>query len=801
MVTCIAFTSDGTKIISGSWDNAIRIWDVQSGKIVYMDCSDKDWNTGEHVKTMGEGIVEIVAPNSSMSISTLVETLLDILRQSTFDIISSVPSANNIMIPKKGVKLSFMETFINKCGGKSAMEHYTTADVYERFVRSTTTRTKTSYCDCGDAELTDCVGNAQVYISHSWESVFLDVVDTLQYHFRYNPDVIIWFDVFSHNHNGTADIELDYYWGTTQFNHTVLVLSPWSNPIPGTASWYLLDIFCTAMSKCRLEIAVSPSDQRDFLEAVQKRAMQTIDLTLAMVKSWVHQSLETWTDVRWNSEEKMAVFNMIKSQISESLYNWIVAKLNEMTLGGGDHVRIQKSLRVIYMNRGSDERKSELLRHYQYQKRSQETSDDISPAFNLSNLQSISFSKLRQESFLPGGLMERLIGKAVQWSQLTNIVNVRNFARPFRDYAVLSYRRQQFRLICIPELNCIRLDIEGEHPLPLHNLLREQINECLKEFGSSTFKFSSPNLQAVEEAQFTDVPPTVASRSYGPWIIERYILSSYDVFMSHRWNEDDDKVVNQFYDAFHGRTVGSDKRAIQVSYDKASVKECKQFQKSFGKAFINRTIFVPILSTAALRTLVNHDPEEEDNLLIEWMLALECMRNRNNMRVRGIYPLIFGERNADGSVGDLFAEKVIDKLPDVIPTASIEVVRRLLRENGVTISSSLDTRTVRGVVTEISLYKGLEGWKYPNDLISKASEAIVELDCYLKTKHNELTHHPREAVNLLIEWMRASIPNHSKVRGIYKLMFGKRKDDGSIGSADERKSELLRHYQYQKESQ
>ena len=138
--------------------------------------------------------------------------------------------------------------------------------------------------------------------------------------------------------------------------------------------------------------------------------------------------------------------------------------------------------------------------------------------------------------------------------------------------------------------------------------------------------------------------------------------------------------------------------------------------------------------------MFNHNPLEEDNVLIEWILALECMQDTVHSKVRGIYPLIFGERNADGSVGNLFEEKVIDRLPDTIPTASIEVARRLLEENGVTASSSLDTRTVRGVVREISRYNGLEGWECPNELISKASEAIVkQLDHYLINGHKDLS--------------------------------------------------------------
>ena len=158
---------------------------------------DNSGNTGGNVAAVTKGGIEIAVPNSSMTFSTLVETPTDKLERSRF-----APSlTNKETIPNKGIKLSFMESFINKCGGKSEMEYCTTAEVYERFVMPTTARTKTSYCDCGNADLADSVGNAQVYISHSWEYVFLDVVDTLQYHFRdtlkslygstYSPTIIM----------------------------------------------------------------------------------------------------------------------------------------------------------------------------------------------------------------------------------------------------------------------------------------------------------------------------------------------------------------------------------------------------------------------------------------------------------------------------------------------------------------------------------------------------------------------------------------------------------------------------------
>ena len=53
----------------------------------------------------------------------------------------------------------------------------------------------------------------------------------------------------------------------------------------------------------------------------------------------------------------------------------------------------------------------------------------FSIATALGSLQSIPSLRLRKECFLPRGLMERLIGKAVKWSQLTSVTDIYSAAR------------------------------------------------------------------------------------------------------------------------------------------------------------------------------------------------------------------------------------------------------------------------------------------------------------------------------------------------------------------------------------
>ena len=297
---------------------------------------------------------------------------------------------------------------------------------------------------------------------------------------------------------------------------------------------------------------------------------------------------------------------------------------------------------------------------------------------------------LKNKGFLPRGLMDRLLCKAVKWCELNYVID--GIPRLYQNYAVMIYKRLRFRLACIPELNCIRLDIEGEHPLPVLEEISKCIEDCLDGLSFVTAleyttegKFVLVNLESI--THFEDnwynlkeigIDSKHINEHYGPWLIEKARLPAYDVFISHRWHKDDDELVEKLYYSL----VDNNSRAVRVFYDKHGINKGEQIQEAYGESLINATIAVPILCTSALQKMITHDPTAEDNVLIEWMLALECIKDKENSKLRHIYPLIFGERNVDGSVGNL-SDDVIKGLPDIIPNASIKAVQRLLRDNGV----------------------------------------------------------------------------------------------------------------------
>jgi hypothetical protein len=153
-------------------------------------------------------------------------------------------SISPLHFDKRGVRLQAIQEFITECGGVEALENLTTKEVCEQFLKLKTLNTASSYCEYLYQKKSANVGEANVFISHAWQFVFLDVVSALNYHFR-NEDktqVVVWLDLFSNNQHQAPTLDFDW-WSTVfksaiaYFGRTVLILAPWHNPIPLTRVW------------------------------------------------------------------------------------------------------------------------------------------------------------------------------------------------------------------------------------------------------------------------------------------------------------------------------------------------------------------------------------------------------------------------------------------------------------------------------------------------------------------------------------------------------------------------------------
>jgi GTPase SAR1 family protein len=237
---------------------------------------------------------------------------------------------------------------------------------------------------------------------------------------------------------------------------------------------------------------------------------------------------------------------------------------------------------------------------------------------------------------------------------------------------------------------------------------------------------------------------------YAPWLQLYNRRDSYDLFLSYRWNPYDLEFTKSLFDMLSNFDIGKDNRMPEVFLDRKRLQNGIEFTEDFAAALTHCLVAVPILSAEAINRMINHDPNIVDNLLLEWIMLLECLAIK---RLQRIFPILFGTRksplqfnsNNNSSdmlnyamsapqVGNLFTEGLLEKVPNVVPTATIERAVELLRKNGVTFVGPAAnagfegaTYTVQAVVKKLLGYLALPAW----EINTADGEQVVEV-CAVK---------------------------------------------------------------------
>ena len=95
------------------------------------------------------------------------------------------------VFPKHGIKVSFLERFVEEVGGREKLNGKTTTDVCNEFLKPITENSQSSLCDLLHHIQHEAFGEkAEVFTSHAWRYDFIDVVDALLYHCRHKLDNI-----------------------------------------------------------------------------------------------------------------------------------------------------------------------------------------------------------------------------------------------------------------------------------------------------------------------------------------------------------------------------------------------------------------------------------------------------------------------------------------------------------------------------------------------------------------------------------------------------------------------------------
>ena len=121
------------------------------------------------------------------------------------------------------------------------------------------------------------VGTPTHFLSHAWTFLFLNLLAGLESFVRALPDgepePFFWFDCFVLNQHEAQSYSAD--WWNTAFRtaigtigHTLMMMSPWDNPIPLSRSWCLWELFCTHDTEANFSVCLGPAEQTQFRESI-----------------------------------------------------------------------------------------------------------------------------------------------------------------------------------------------------------------------------------------------------------------------------------------------------------------------------------------------------------------------------------------------------------------------------------------------------------------------------------------------------------------------------------------------------
>eukprot|EP00942_MAST-04A_sp_MAST-4A-sp1_P010638 g10638.t1 len=151
----------------------------------------------------------------------------------------------------------------------------TTKDACEEIVKPKTKREGQSFVDFVEANNENkrvLANDSSCFVSHAWSYEFRDVVESLNG--CVDKDDYLWFDIVSVNQHKAQNYDFEW-WKVTfrdsvnKIGKTLLVMSPWSKPLPLTRAWCLWELYCTVDTKSELKFAMTRREETTFLNTLQ----------------------------------------------------------------------------------------------------------------------------------------------------------------------------------------------------------------------------------------------------------------------------------------------------------------------------------------------------------------------------------------------------------------------------------------------------------------------------------------------------------------------------------------------------
>ena len=262
------------------------------------------------------------------------------------------------------------------CGGRDNLQGLTTTEVNEKFLKPLTEPHKISFCDLLKRQKHTAVGPASVFICHAHSSMFLDLIDALLYHFRDSSGVIVWIDIISSNQHiitATAETTCSSLRSVIRhISHTVIVFSPSRSPVSVTRRWCLYELYCSAVSKVKFDIAMSRSQYDAFVKDAATSVHGILD-TMSIERGRCSKESDGEYLLKKLSDE--VGFKRVNEKITNLIREWLIEELRYIIKSSKQNYLLIDCLAELH-NANEEFDEAESLFTTCYKKRRKELGDE-----------------------------------------------------------------------------------------------------------------------------------------------------------------------------------------------------------------------------------------------------------------------------------------------------------------------------------------------------------------------------------------------------------------------------------------
>ncbi|KAJ3241343.1 Kinesin light chain 3 [Chytriomyces hyalinus] len=239
-----------------------------------------------------------------------------------------------------GLPLSFVKDFIKRSGGSDAFKNLTTTDVCQKIVQPLTAHTRRSVVDTLIIEgRSDVVSEAKWFVSHAWKYQFLDVIDALTDFAAKKAipsnEFIIWFDLFSNSQHETANKPFEWWENTfmsaiKKMGQVVMVLIPWSDPVPLTRAWCIFEIYSTVKTGSVFDVAMPSYDQVGLIAALRSNPRELYDLIAKFESRNAEATNPVDKDRIFQVIAETVGFNTLDTMVLDVFRGWAESLMSEL---------------------------------------------------------------------------------------------------------------------------------------------------------------------------------------------------------------------------------------------------------------------------------------------------------------------------------------------------------------------------------------------------------------------------------------------------------------------------------------